>query len=142
MILVDSSVWIDYFNGTQSEETAFLDEALATETVCLGDLILAEVLQGFKEDRDFRQARELLTSLPVYQMMSPEMALLAAENYRKLRKRGSTVRKSVDVWIATFCIENKIQLLFSDRDFIPFVRHLKLTTPISYTGPTHKKWTR
>lgn len=133
MILVDSSVWIDYFNGVENDETEFLDQSLGNETLCLGDLILAEVLQGFRRDRDFRSARELLTALPVFQLMSPELALVAADNYRKLRKRGSTVRKSVDVWIATFCIENAIPLLFSDRDFLPFVRHLKLLTPLSYT---------
>jgi hypothetical protein len=133
MILVDSSVWIDYFNGVESDETDLLDQSLESETVCLGDLILAEVLQGFRYDRDFRNARVLLTALPIYQLMSPELALLAADNYRKLRKRGSTVRKSIDVWIATFCIENGVPLLFSDRDFLPFVRHLKLATPLSYT---------
>ncbi len=133
MILVDSSVWIDYFNGAESEETDLLDESLTSETVCLGDMILAEVLQGFRRERDYRNARELLTALPVYQVMTPALALVAADNYRSLRKRGATVRKSVDVWIATFCIENGVPLLFSDRDFLPFVRYLKLATPLSYT---------
>ena len=133
MILVDSSVWIDYFNGTDSAESRLLDEALGTDVVCLGDIVLAELLQGFRSDRDYRTARELLTGLPVYQMLSPELALVGAENYRKLRKRGITIRKSVDVWIATFCIEKKVPLLFSDRDFVPFVRYLKLSTPIAYT---------
>ena len=133
MILVDSSVWIDYFNGLDTEETAFLDAALGTESIGLGDLILAEVLQGFSADRDFRQAHELLATLPIYQMMSPELALIGAGNYRKLRKRGVSVRKSVDVWIATFCIENSVPLLFSDRDFLPFVRYLNLASPISYS---------
>ena len=133
MILVDSSVWIDYFNGLDTEETAFLDAALSTESIGLGDLILAEVLQGFRADRDFLQAQALLTGLPIYQMMSPELALIGAGNYRKLRKRGVSVRKSVDVWIATFCIENSVPLLFSDRDFLPFVRYLNLASPISYS---------
>ena len=133
MIFADSSVWIDYFNGKDSVETKFLDTAMGTDTICLGDIILAEVLQGFRNDADYRQARELLTSLPVYQMLSPEVAITSAENYRKLRKRGITVRKSVDVWIATYCIENSIQLLFSDRDFLPFVHYLGLRTPIPYT---------
>ena len=130
MILVDSSVWVDYFNGIDSNETAFLDSALSSETICLGDIVLAEVLQGFRSDSEYRIARELLTALPIYQMMSPELALKGVDNYRKLRKRGVTERKSVDVWIATFCIENTISLLFSDRDFVPFVQFLKLTTPI------------
>lgn len=133
MILVDSSVWIDYFNGTASRETDYLDDLLTTDAVCLGDMILAEVLQGFRRDRDYRRARDLLTSLPVYQVMTPALVLGSAGNYRKLRKRGLTVRKSVDVWIATFCIENGLPLLFSDRDFLPFVRHLKLATPLKYT---------
>lgn len=132
MILVDSSVWIDYFTARDSIETNFLDEALIGDVVCLGDIVLAEVLQGFRRERDYRNARELLTALPIYQMLNPDLALIATENYRKLRKRGVTVRKSVDVWIATFCIKNRIPLLFSDRDFLPFVRHLKLATLISY----------
>ena len=129
MILVDSSVWIDYFNGISSPESDFLDRALDTDAICIGDIILAEVLHGFRKDSDFRSARELLTSLPVYHILTPELALISADYYRKLRKRGITVRKSVDVWIATFCIETKLPLLFRDRDFVPFVQHLKLTTP-------------
>jgi predicted nucleic acid-binding protein len=133
MIVADSSVWIDYFNGKDSVETKFLDTALGSDTICLGDIILAEVLQGFRSDEDYRQVRELLTSLPIYQMLNPEMAMTSADNYRRLRKQGITIRKSVDVWIATFCIENGIQLLFSDRDYLPFVLHLGLRTPIAYT---------
>ena len=133
MIFVDSSVWIDYFNDINSPETEFLDAAFDSDTICLGDIILAEVLQGFRKDSDYRNARDLLTALPIYQTLTPELALVCADNYRTLRRRGITVRKSVDVWIATFCIENKIPLLFSDRDFVPFVRHLKLSTPIQYT---------
>ena len=133
MILVDSSVWIDYFNGQESTETDLLDELLSGDTVCLGDIILSEVLQGFRSDTDYRLARNLLQTLPIYQMLNPELALMGADNYRKLRKRGVTIRKSVDVWIATFCIENKIPLLFSDRDFIPFLLYLKLASPIAYT---------
>lgn len=133
MILVDSSVWIDYFNARDSAETNFLHNALLSDVICLGDIVLAEVLQGFRSDRDYRNARDLLIALPIYQMLNPDLALIGTENYRRLRKRGVTVRKSVDVWIATFCIENKIPLLFSDRDFLPFVRDLKLMTPVSYT---------
>ncbi|MEE8056446.1 MAG: VapC toxin family PIN domain ribonuclease, partial [Pseudomonadales bacterium] len=95
-----------------------------------GDLILAEVLQGFRNDRAYRQAKELLIPLPIYQLMTPELALTSAENYRSLRKKGVTVRKSVDVWIATFCIENRISLLFSDKDYLPFVKHLGLQSPM------------
>jgi len=129
MILVDSSVWIDYFNGTETTETTLLDEYLTTDTICIGDIILAEVLQGFRSDKDYRLARELLLELPIFQIMTPELALMSADNYRKLRKKGITVRKSVDNWIATFCIENKISLLFSDKDFNPYVDHLGLRKP-------------
>ena len=129
MIMVDSSVWIDYFNGAENTETKFLDEFLSTDTICIGDLILTEVLQGFTSDRDFKVAREMLTELPVYQIMTPDLALVSAYNYRKLRKKGITIRKSVDNWIATFCIQNQIPLLFSDRDFDPYHEHLGLRKP-------------
>jgi hypothetical protein len=92
-------------------------------------MILAEVLQGFRDDKDYKLAREMLIELPIYQIMNPERALIGADNYRKLRKQGITIRKSVDTWIATFCIQNKIPLLFSDRDFNPYVEHLGLRVP-------------
>jgi predicted nucleic acid-binding protein len=129
MILVDSSVWIDYFNGRDTDETIFLDGALSTDAICIGDIILAEVLQGFRSDKDYRLAREILLELPLYQIMTPELALVGADNYRRLRKKGFTVRKSVDNWIATFCIENKLPLLFSDKDFVPYVEFLGLKKP-------------
>jgi len=129
MILVDSSVWIDFFNGRETSETNLLDESLTTDTICIGDIILAEVLQGFRSDKDYRVARELLLELPIFQIMTPELALVGTNNYRALRKKGITVRKSVDNWIATFCIENQLPLLFSDKDFNPFVRHLNLRKP-------------
>ena len=129
MILVDSSVWIGYFNGAETTETNLLDEFLSTDTICIGDVILAEVLQGFRSDKDYKLAKEMLTELPIYQIMTPELALTGADNYRKLRKKGITVRKSVDNWIATFCIQNKIPLLFSDKDFNPYVEHLGLRKP-------------
>ena len=129
MILVDSSVWIDFFNGRETTETNLLDEALSTDTICIGDIILTEVLQGFRSDKDYRVARELLLELPIFQITTPELALIGADYYRALRKKGITVRKSVDNWIATFCIENQLPLLFSDKDFNPFVEHLNLRKP-------------
>lgn len=129
MILVDSSVWIDFFNGRETSETNLLDETLTTDSICIGDIILAEVLQGFRSDKDYRTAKELMLELPIYQIITPELALIGVENYRKLRKKGITVRKSVDNWIATFCIENQLPLLFSDKDFGPFVDYLRLRTP-------------
>ena len=126
MILVDSSVWIEYFNGTRNKHTDFLDTVLGTEPVAIGDLMLTEVLQGFRSDSGFRKARTLLTNLPVFSIAGKARAIRAAENYRFLRKKGITVRKTVDMLIATFCVEEEHPLLFTDRDFLPFVKHLGL----------------
>jgi predicted nucleic acid-binding protein len=126
MVIVDSSVWIDYFNGRDILEVATLDRLLETELLGVGDLILAEVLQGFRQDKDYQTAKRLLTSLTVFEMLGAEMAMKSADNFRDLRKRGITVRKTIDVMIATFCIENGHKLLFSDKDFAPFVEHLGL----------------
>jgi predicted nucleic acid-binding protein len=128
VILVDTSVWIDYFNGVESLHTNALDSALEEGTVAIGDLIFLEILQGFKNDRDFKRAREVLETLDQYEMFGHIMALKCAENYRTLRKNGKTIRKTTDVIIATFCIENALPLLFSDRDFIPFVEDLGLVS--------------
>ena len=126
MIIVDSSVWIDYFNGKNIPEVSKLDELLETELLGIGDLILAEVLQGFRQDSDYRTAKQLLTSLTVFDMLGSEAAIDSADNFRALRKKGLTVRKTIDVAIATFCINNGHSLLFSDRDFLPFIEHLGL----------------
>jgi predicted nucleic acid-binding protein len=126
MIIVDSSVWIDYFNGKDLPEVTKLDELLETELLGIGDLILAEVLQGFRQDSDYRKAKQLLTSLTVFEMLGSEAAINSADNFRALRKKGLTVRKTIDVAIATFCINNGHSLLFSDRDFLPSVEHLGL----------------
>lgn len=126
MILVDSSVWIGFFNGTVNPETDKLDEILGIEEVVIGDLILAEVLQGFRNDRDYKTARQVLTSLTIFDLLGKEQAIKSANNFRKLRKKGITIRKTADVIIATYCIENKIPLLFTDKDFLPFVNNLGL----------------
>jgi len=126
MILVDSSVWIDFFNGTVCAETDKLNEILGLEEVVIGDFILAEVLQGFRSDTDYKTAKNVLTSLTVYDLLGKGMAIKSANNFRKLRKKGITIRKTVDVIIATYCIENKIPLLFTDKDFVPFVDNLRL----------------
>ncbi len=126
MILVDTSVWIDYFNGIDSLETDTLDKALGNETVAIGDLILIEILQGFRTDKQYNMAKELLEPLQKFEMLGLDIAVKTADNYRKLRKKGMTIRKTADVIIATYCIENNIPLLFTDRDFIPFVKHLGL----------------
>jgi predicted nucleic acid-binding protein len=126
MILVDSSVWIDYFNGRDTIQTSKLDELLGVEFLGIGDLILTEVLQGFRADSDYRTAKRTLTSLTVFSMLGLEIAIKSADNFRALRKQGITIRKTVDVIIATFCIENEHSLLFGDKDFIPFIEHFGL----------------
>lgn len=126
MIVVDSSVWIDYFNGVVSAETNKLDALLGVKPLAIGDLILTEVLQGFRKDADHKSAQKLLTSLTVYEMLGLELALKSADNFRILRKQGVTVRKTVDVIIATFCIVGRHELLYADKDFVPFVKHLGL----------------
>jgi predicted nucleic acid-binding protein len=126
MILVDSSVWIDYFNGRETEQTSRLDGLLSEELLGVGDLILAEVLQGFREDRDYQTARRLLTSLTVFELLGTSMAIKSADNFRALRKQGITIRKTTDVIIATFCIEYHHALLFTDKDFLPFVEFMGL----------------
>ena len=130
MILVDSSVWIDYFRGTPTPQTEFLDSLLLRELVIIGDLILTEVLQGFDGDRDFNQARMLLTSLDVIDLAGKDIAIQAARNFRALRAKGVTVRKTIDTMIATRCIEGDLKLLYSDRDFDPFVEHLGLRSAL------------
>lgn len=130
MILVDSSVWIDFFRGTVTPETERLDTLLGSELLVVGDLILAEVLQGFSSERDFNQARKLLTALDVVTLGGPEIAIQAARNFRTLRARGVTIRKTIDTLIATRCIESDYALLFSDRDFEPFVEHLGLRSAV------------
>jgi len=130
MILVDSSVWIAYFNGASTPETDQLDALLGQETVALGDLILAEVLQGFRLDKDYKTARRLLTSCVVYDLLGENMAIKSADNFRALRRKGVTIRKTVDVIIATFCIENDFRLLHADKDFEPFSTHLALRTAL------------
>lgn len=126
MIMVDSSVWIDYFSGIDNPQAQRLDVALGSHPIVIGDLILAEVLQGFRRDRDYRVARSLFEDLPVLPLLGRAMALKSAENFRALRKRGITIRKTAEVIIATFCIAKELPLLYSDRDFDPFVEHLGL----------------
>ena len=116
MILVDSSVWIDYFRGTIKLETEELDRLLGDELLAIGDLILTEVLQGFDNEREFHEARRMLSSLMVVELGGREIAIQAAKNFRALRRLGLTVRKTIDTVIATRCIESGYDLLHSDRD--------------------------
>ena len=126
MTLVDSSVWIDYFSGIASAATVQLDALLGVEPLITGDLILAEVLQGFAAEQDFRQARTLLESFDVVSLGGREVCLQAADNFRALRRKGVTIRKTIDTIIATCCIRNGYVLLHNDRDFDPFEAMLGL----------------
>lgn len=127
MILVDSSVWVEYFRGTMTRQTARLDLLLGRELLAIGDLILTRVLQGFDNDRQFLTVQRLLTSLLVVEMGGQDIALQSARNYRLLRRRGITIRKTIDTIIATRCIESGYDLLHSDRDFDPFSSYLRLS---------------
>lgn len=133
MILVDTSIWIAYFNGKTSKFTDSLDQALIDGTVAMGDLIFLEILQGFKDDKDYRRAKSTLLTLNQYEMLRGDMVLKSADNYRTLRKTGITIRSTIDVIIATYCIDNQLPLLFSDKDFEPFVNKLGLTSAIKET---------
>lgn len=126
MILIDSSVWIDFFRGTATREVETLDRLLGEAPLAIGDLILTEVLQGFTSERDFYRAHRLLTSLDLVEIGGRDVAVQAARNFRDLRARGVTVRKTIDTLIATRCIESGHALLYSDRDFDPFVEFLGL----------------
>ncbi len=126
MILVDSSVWIDYFNGKRSWQTDLLDNYLSDVPIIMGDLILTEVLQGFKSDKNFKTAKSFLSVLPFCQMGGYNVAIQSAQNYRRLRKAGITVRKTIDVIIVTFCIIYGLTLLHDDRDFNPIASHFPL----------------
>jgi len=128
MILVDSSVWIDYFNGNPTWQTDLLDNYLSNVPIIMGDLILTEVLQGFKSDKDYQTAKSFLSALPFRQMGGYNVAIQSAQHYRRLRKAGITVRKTIDVIIATFCIIEELTLLHDDRYFDPIASHLTLKT--------------
>lgn len=126
MVVVDSSVWIDYFNGKDTLQTERLGSLLSGTIIVVGDLILAEVLQGFRDDRDYKIAKSLLEELELVAMSDIDIALKSANNYRLLRKKGMTVRKTIDCLIATYCIENQLPLLHSDKDFDAFSKYLGL----------------
>ena len=126
MILVDSSVWIDYFRGEPSTEASHLDALLGHEPVLIGDLILTEVLQGFSSDADFKTVKTLLGALDIVPLAGKAICEQAAMNFRALRRKGVSVRKTIDTIIATCCIERGYALLHNDRDFDAFEKHLGL----------------
>src|SRR5690554_5661846 len=119
MIMVDTSVWIDYVNGVRTPQTDALDKELENGTVVTGDLIITEFLQGFRTKKDYEAAKRMMNSLTCFDLVGKDQAIRSAENYRYLTSKGVTVRKTIDVLIATFCIEYSITLLHNDRDFLP-----------------------
>ncbi len=126
MIVVDSSVWIDYFNGKKTPQTNWLDSSLGNIPIIVGDLILTEVLKGFQKDKDFKVVRDLLLEMPIMEMGGCDLSIQSALNYRALRKKEATVRKTIDVMIGTFCIHYRLPLLHDDKDFDPMVKFLGL----------------
>jgi predicted nucleic acid-binding protein len=126
MILVDSSVWISHFNQVLTGPVQYLRELIPIEPILVGDLMLCEILQGFRSDAAARLAERSLRRFEIVALCNPELAVTAADNYRFLRRRGITIRKTIDVIIGTFCIEHGHALLHSDRDFEPMERLLGL----------------
>jgi predicted nucleic acid-binding protein len=126
VILVDSSVWIEHLRGSWTVATAKLEAAIRLEPILVGDLILLEVLQGARDEAHAARIERGLRSFDIVSLLNPDLASRAARNYRKLRAMGVTVRKTADIIIGTFCIENRCALLHDDRDFAPMEAHLGL----------------
>ena len=127
MLVVDSTVWIDYFNGRVTPQTDYLHNAVAFLPILVGDLILTEVLQGFRQDADFEAARQAMGKFSQASLVTSALAVQSARNFRFLRQKGITVRKTIDSLIATYCIENSHDLLHSDADFDPYEQFLGLS---------------
>ena len=127
MLIVDSTVWVDYFNGVRNAQTDYLNQIVDKTPILIGDLILAEVLQGFRDDADFETARRIFAKFTRIEMVTPDLAVQSARNYRLLRRKGITVRKTIDSLIATYCIENEHDLLQTDSDFDGYEKHLGLS---------------
>ncbi len=127
MLVVDSTVWVDYFNGVKNQQTDYLYQIADKTPILIGDLILAEVLQGFRDDTDFETARRIFAKFLYVEMANPNLAVQSARNYRLMRRKGITVRKTIDSLIATYCIENEHDLLHNDIDFDGYEKHLGLS---------------
>jgi predicted nucleic acid-binding protein len=137
LILADTSVWIDYLNGKITPQTDLLDVYLLEGTLAMGDLVLLEILQGIRNDKQYKQVKAKLSLLDQYAMFDPSMVAKCADNFRFLRKKGITIRKTNDVIIASFCIDKAIPLLYSDRDFAPFSQYLNLQTVSKHSGASN-----
>ncbi|MDR9414809.1 MAG: PIN domain nuclease [Gracilimonas sp.] len=126
MILVDTSVWIDYFNGVQNKQSESLDRILSEQSVLVGDIVLTEILQGFNSDKEFRLAKQALDPLDCIHLGGKSLAIKAASNFRFLRSKGVTNRKTVDMLIGSWCIEHEVELLHNDKDFDKIATKLPL----------------
>ena len=126
MNVADTSVWIDYLRGVDAPHTNALDDELQNNRIITGDLIITEFLQGFRNEKDYSEAKNIMDALEYRDFVGRDIALKAAQNFRKLRTSGITVRKTIDVIIATFCIENNFPLIHNDRDFDPMEQYLGL----------------
>ncbi|MCC6189143.1 MAG: PIN domain nuclease [Anaerolineales bacterium] len=126
MVIVDTTVWVDYLNGIATPQTDWLDQELDRQRLGLTDLILSEVLQGVRDEREAAETRRELLKFEVFTTGGVELAVTAAQNYRALRARGRTIRRTIDCWIATFCVVNGHTLLYNDSDFDPFEEFLDL----------------
>jgi len=126
MIVADTSVWIDYFNGISASYTDILDYGLLHDRIVTGDLIIAELLQGFRNDKQYKVAKQMIDRLEYYDFVGKEIAIKSAQNFRRLRKKGVTVRKTIDILIGTFCIEHGFELVHNDKDFDPMEQYLGL----------------
>lgn len=133
MILVDSSVWIDYFRSADTPQVALLDSLLGRRPLAVGDLIAAEVLQGVRNDQEFKLVRQTLEAFDHIDLVGYDIAVKASRNYRTLRAMGISIRKTIDTLIATRCIEDGLTLLHADSDFVPFSEHLGLKVAYSET---------
>ncbi|NGP89709.1 type II toxin-antitoxin system VapC family toxin [Fodinibius halophilus] len=126
MILVDTSVWVDYFNGVENKQTENLDRILSEQSILVGDIILTEILQGFDSDKEFRLAKQALDPLDCVHLGGKPLAIKAASNFRFLRSKGVTIRKTVDMLIGSWCIEHEVELLHNDKDFNQIATQLPL----------------
>jgi len=126
VILVDSSVWIDYFRSADTPQVTLLDSLFGRTRIAIGDLVAAEVLQGVRDEKEFRLVRKVFDTFTRLDLCGYDLALKASDNYRVLRGKGLTIRKTIDTLIATRCIEDGLILLHSDSDFRPFAQHLGL----------------
>lgn len=134
MMLVDSSVWIDFLRHVPTRQVERLKQGINVGEIVLGDLILCEVLQGVRNDTEFERLTLEFKEYDVIELAGAGMAVAAARNYRKLRARGITIRRTIDTLIATRCILDRLPLLYSDRDFDPFVEHLGLVSALDLPG--------